>query len=306
MLQAKVNRAEEIMSGIKRARCFEVEADIHEPPSKINTPEWTEGVDGYDIAESQVNNDDYVNDLIEMARKVEEELEKTTEMEVSAAKDGRVHYKYKLYLTERFAEVNKIAYGYVVSKEKYDELRESHLKEARASKNVVWYALAEHLNAPCSGLFEEPYDHYHLIMWYSDQVTAHNTAFHRRFYKMKAGEEWKSEKVRSERGLGQYIQCEPRRLIELYGSKAHREFIEECYRDREKQSDKIRKRDENKKKQPLVPRIRMGGDNDWFQENEYNPQVKIPELQCFFLEYLVIRYLYRQLLRCVYNMQYVT
>ena len=248
------------MSDAKRAR-------------NLDTPEWKEAEDGYDVAERQCNNDDYIADLVDMAEKIEAELEKTTEMEVTAEKDGKIAYGYKLYLTERFAEVNKIAYGYVVSKEKYDEIREQHLRDARMSKNVVWYALAEHLNAPCTGLFEEPYDHYHLIVWYSDQVTAHNTAFHRKFYKMKAGEEWKSEKVRSERGLCQYIQCEPRKLIELYASKAHRKFIEECWRDREKQSDKIRKRDEGKKK-AMVPRIRMGGENDWFQENECNPQVR--------------------------------
>ena len=66
------------------------------------------------------------------------------------------------------------------------------------------------MGSPCSGLFEKPTDHYHLLVWYDDKTKAQDTAFHKSFYRFKHGIEWKSEKVRSERELCQYIQCEPR------------------------------------------------------------------------------------------------
>ena len=91
----------------------------------------------------------------------------------------------------------------------------------RKHASVVWYALASHLNSPCSGLFQLPTDYFHLVVWFKDVSKPHDLAFHKRFYQWKHGSDWKSQRVPSERGILQYIQCEPREPVELYASKDH-------------------------------------------------------------------------------------
>ena len=68
-------------------------------------------------------------------------------------------------------------------------------------------------------------------------------AFHKRFYQFKHGIEWISEKIRSERGMLQYIQCEPRELVEIYCSSAHKKFMQHCYETRNEMQEKIKTRD---------------------------------------------------------------
>ena len=109
-----------------------------------------------------------------------------------------------------------------------------------------WYTLASHHNSPCSGLFEHPTDHYHLVVWFDDKSKAQDLAFHKRFYQWQHGSDWRSEKVKSERGIVQYIQCEPQELVELYSSKDHAKFVQHCWETRDEMQAKISVRDSAK------------------------------------------------------------
>lgn len=116
--------------------------------------------------------------------------------------------------------------GYIFAAIHIDAVREL-LRDVRRRKHnrICYYALAEHMDAPCDGLFEKPTDHYHLLVYYSDCPKPTDMGFHRRFYQWTNGKTWKSAAICSERGRLQYIQCEPRRLIDLVTSKAHKVCI---------------------------------------------------------------------------------
>lgn len=114
------------------------------------------------------------------------------------------------------------------------------LKEVRQKKfkRICYYALSKHFNAPCNGLFETPIDHYHLILYYLDCPKPTDTSFHRRFYQFMSGKQWKSNSIRSERGMMQYIMCEPRQIVELFTSANHYKFLQECYDSRHEQQQR--------------------------------------------------------------------
>ena len=178
---------------------------------------------------------------------------------------------YKFFRNEVGAQNNKIPIGYVFQASRYDEVV-MLLDRVRKGKHksVLWYALASHMGSPCAGLFEKPTDHYHLIVWLDDGSKPQDLAFHKSFYRFKHAVEWKSEKVRSERGLLQYIQCEPRELVELYCSNAHRKFVQYCYESRNEMKEKIEARD-NKKADGRMS-IKTYDDQDWWREKKMEVQ----------------------------------
>lgn len=173
--------------------------------------------------------------------------------------------------------------GYIFSAIMIDAVR-GWLKEIRKKcfKRICYHALSEHFNVPCHGLFETPIDHYHLIVYYTDCPKPTDTTFHRRFYQFMSGKEWKSNTIRSERGMMQYIMCEPRRIVELSTSANHYKFLTECWETRHEQQAKIQKRDEKKaaekdkiKQSKVHPKICIADDDDWWLEHNCNPQVII-------------------------------
>ena len=160
-----------------------------------------------------------------------------------------VQRKFRFYRTEKLKENIKSIIGYVFDANLIDLVKQL-LESVRKGKHrsVIWYALCKHAASPCSGLFEHPTDHYHLMVWFDDKPKAQDLAFHKRFYQWVHGSEWKSQKVRSERGLLQYMQCEPRELVELYSSTDHAKFVQHCYETRHEMQAKIDDRDNKKAK----------------------------------------------------------
>lgn len=123
-----------------------------------------------------------------------------------------------------------------------------------------------------SVLFEQPTDHYHLVVWFEETSKPADLAFHRRSYNWVHGLEWNSSKVCSERGIVQYIQCEPRELVELYSSVDHAKFIQHCWETRSEMHNKIDARDKKKKAAAETVRVNFVHENDWWKENDYSPQ----------------------------------
>lgn len=113
-----------------------------------------------------------------------------------------------------------------------------------------------------------------MIIYYTDCTKPTDTSFHRRFYQFNAGEDWKSAIIRSERGMMQYIMCEPRKIVELFTSTDHYKFLTECYESRHEQQRKIRERDEKRaaekkdiKESKIHPKIALAEDDDWWMDH---------------------------------------
>ena len=195
----------------------------------------------------------------------------TTLDTVTTIGDDAVNRKFRFYRTVKGKEATKSIIGYVFHADLLDEVNKL-FKLVRNGKHdsVIWYALGKHAASPCSGLFEEPTDHYHMMVWFDDKSKAQDKAFHKWFYRYVHGKQWKSQTVRSERGLLQYMQCEPRELVELYSSAQHAKFVQHCYETRHEMQAKIETRDAKKTKG--TAKINYVSENDWWQEHDCNPQ----------------------------------
>ena len=145
-------------------------------------------------------------------------------------------------------------------------------------KRVICYALASHPKAPCAGVFEEPTDHYYLIVWFLDTAKPTDLAFHRRFYNWVHGKEWKSEKIQSVRAILQYIRCEPRQLTELYCNEGHVKFMKNCWETRGDMQEKIAARDAKRAAKAIVTRVNIADENDWWVQRNMNPQAIVSEM----------------------------
>ena len=190
--------------------------------------------------------------------------------------DGAVgiQRKFRYYATEKHSNTTKCAISYVFDAKLLDQVQ-ALLESVRKGRHVsvCWYALAPHHSSPCSGLSEHPTDHYHLIVWFDDKSKAQDLAFHKRFYQWQHGSDWKSEKVKSERRIVQYIQCEPRELVELYSSEDHAKFVQHCWETRDEMQAKISIRDSKKDEKKGNPaKVNYVANNDWWVERECRPQ----------------------------------
>ena len=197
----------------------------------------------------------------------------TTIAEEPKEDGGAVQRKFRFYRTVKSKDAVKQCVSYVFHADLFERVCDEHLKSVRDGKHnsVIWYALSKHAASPCSGLFEEPTDHYHLLVWFDDGAgKAMDKGFHKWFYRFMHGKQRKSQSVRSERAMLQYIQCEPRELIELYSSAQHAKFVQQCYDSRHEMQTKIDERE--KKKTKGTAKINYVSENDWWQEHDCNPQ----------------------------------
>ena len=72
----------------------------------------------------------------------------------------------------------------------------------------------------------------------------------------------------------QYVQVEPRELVELYSSNDHAKFVQHCYETRTEMATNIEARDK-KTASAQVPKIKYVEENDWWAKNEMRPQAII-------------------------------
>lgn len=157
-------------------------------------------------------------------------------------------------------------YGYVFNR--------SCLKVVMAGLNAIKprkydsiksFVLCEHMNAVCTDLFDSPVDHWHLLIYY-DCVKPCDTAFHRAFFSAgKRAVDWKSQMINVPDSMLKYVQCEPRKVIQLYGPKAFREHFEQMGLEKGEMALKIEMRDAGKKKHKW-------SSDDWFANSGFNPQ----------------------------------
>ena len=196
----------------------------------------------------------------------------TTTLNIETTIGGGDQPEYRFYKTDKHATTNKICLGYVLDAKYIAEINKL-LAQVRNGqhRSVAWYALATHPKAPCAGLFEEPTDHYHLIVWFADSTKPTDLAFHRRFYNWVNGKEWKSE-IASVRAILQYIQCEPRQMIELYSNNEQAIFLKNCWETRHEMQEKIKARDAKKKAKAITTRVNIADENDWWVARDCNPQ----------------------------------
>ena len=89
---------------------------------------------------------------------------------------GIVRKFTEFHETNELDKVTKCAISYVFDAKLSDAVTDL-LKSVRKRKHasVCWYPLASHRNSPCSGLFEAPTDHYHLIAWFVDKAKSCKT-----------------------------------------------------------------------------------------------------------------------------------
>lgn len=88
--------------------------------------------------------------------------------------------------SENLEEANVI--GYVFDGEVAQHFR-GNLKAIREGKNgVVGYILGEHKKAKCTGIFSDPKDHWHLLVYHNSK-RPYDSSFHRAILKSKTEKE---------------------------------------------------------------------------------------------------------------------
>ena len=180
------------------------------------------------------------------------------------------HITREIYKAREFDKDGVLVYGYV-----YDitckPVVDMMLRKARARhyESVVGYVLAEHFNAKCQDMWDTPTDHWHLLVWFKCGKPT-DSKFHRKFFECtKKGVSWNSSLIYKPTSMMQYVQCEPRIVIQMWLPPSVKKEMEEAWENRTAMKDKIEKRD-SKKENPV--KKRKWAENDWFAENGSNPQ----------------------------------
>ena len=103
----------------------------------------------------------------------------------------------KIYRARKFDLAATVMYGYVFDEKCWD-LVSAMLNDAKIKRydNVLSYVLCKHKDAICDNLWEDPKDHWHLLVWYKAGKPT-DTRFHRTFFKGgEKGVSWNSSLIR--------------------------------------------------------------------------------------------------------------